>query len=213
MLGPPWRGLNCGRAAFLGSDADGLLHVEYEHFSVANLAGFRGTDDGGDRHIQNLVADDNVDFNLREEINGVFGAAIHVGMALLPAEAFDFRDRHALNADVRQSGFDFLEFERFDYRFDFLHDCQYRRCWRTAALAAHWRLEEIVIRFSGLSNSWRTQVCSTIRPRGRETARLCPHSDWLGPAPGLARLVDMPSPHSPATNNWHNRFATAFVSA
>jgi hypothetical protein len=40
----------------------------------------------------------------------------------LASEAFDFRDGHSLDADLRQGLFDMLHFEWFDDGFDLLHD-------------------------------------------------------------------------------------------
>ena len=56
-----------------------------------------------------------------QEIDGVFAAAINFGVAFLAAEAFDFGDGHAFDADFAERVFDFLQFERFDDRFDFFH--------------------------------------------------------------------------------------------
>ena len=42
-------------------------------------------------------------------------------MAFLPAEAFHFRHGHALDAELGERFFDFLEFERLDDRFEFFH--------------------------------------------------------------------------------------------
>ena len=39
----------------------------------------------------------------------------------LPAEAFHFRHGHALDAELGQGFFYFLEFERLDDRFEFFH--------------------------------------------------------------------------------------------
>jgi len=65
--------------------------------------------------------DNDLDFDLGEEIDHVFGAAIDFGVALLPAEPPDLADRHAGDADLAQRAFDFVELERLDDRLDFFH--------------------------------------------------------------------------------------------
>jgi hypothetical protein len=42
-------------------------------------------------------------------------------MALLPAEAFNFRYSHSLDSELRQRLFHFLELEWLDDRFQFFH--------------------------------------------------------------------------------------------
>ena len=61
------------------------------------------------------------DFDLGQEVHGVFAAAVDFGVAFLPAESFHFADGHAFDADFAEGVFDFLELERLDDGFDFLH--------------------------------------------------------------------------------------------
>src|SRR6266436_5381151 len=42
-------------------------------------------------------------------------------MAFLAAKPLDFADRHPGDADLGEGVLDFFEFERLNYRFDFLH--------------------------------------------------------------------------------------------
>jgi len=77
--------------------------------------------DGLDRPFGEVVVDDQLDFHFGQKIDDVFGAAIQLGMALLPAETFRLDDRQPLKADLVQGFFDFVEFERFDNCLDFLH--------------------------------------------------------------------------------------------
>ena len=84
------------------ADAQGVLDRGDENLAVADLAGLGGFDDGIDRLADEHVGDDDFDLDFGQEAHGVFGAAIHFGMALLAAVAFDFRDGHALEADIGQ---------------------------------------------------------------------------------------------------------------
>ena len=72
-----------------------------EHFAVAHLAGLRGTHDRVEHELQFRIGDDDFEFDLGDEIDLILGAAVHFGVALLPAETANFGYRHAGNALVR----------------------------------------------------------------------------------------------------------------
>src|SRR5262249_36607428 len=55
------------------------------------------------------------------EVHCVFAAAIDFGMAFLATEAFDFTDRHTLDAHVSEGILHLFQFERFNDCFAFLH--------------------------------------------------------------------------------------------
>ena len=92
-----------------------------ENFSVADFAGLGGFDDRIHRCLHIAVRQHDFDFDLGQKIDGVFAAAINFGVALLAAKPFDLGDRHAFDAEARQSFFHFFEFERFDDGLDFFH--------------------------------------------------------------------------------------------
>ena len=71
--------------------------------------------------VQLLVGHDQFDFDFRQEVHGVFAAAIDFGVALLAAKSLDFAHGHAFDANFAEGIFDFLELERFDDRFNFFH--------------------------------------------------------------------------------------------
>ena len=53
-------------------------------------------------------------FDLGQEIDHVFGAAIELGMALLATEALHFGDRQARDADLGEGFTHLVQLERFD---------------------------------------------------------------------------------------------------
>src|ERR1051325_6901639 len=110
--------LKRGRIGFAGADADDLLELEHEDLAVADLAGVRRFFDGLDRLLEHLRLDRCLDLHLGEEVDDILGAAIELGVALLPAKALYFRDGDALHADRGQRFADFVELEGFD-------DCRY----------------------------------------------------------------------------------------
>ena len=74
-----------------------------------------------DRLLDHLVLDDHLDLDLGQEVDDVLGAAIELGVPLLPAEALDLDDGDALDADLVQRVLHLVELEGLDDRFDLLH--------------------------------------------------------------------------------------------
>ena len=61
-----------------------------------------------------VVVREDLDAHLRDEVDLVFRAAVHLGVAPLAIEAPDLRDGETFNADVLQGVFDLIELERLD---------------------------------------------------------------------------------------------------
>ena len=120
-----WRGckilLNRGVARFFGADADGAFDIADEHLAVANFAGAGGIDDGLNGLIDQVIGEDDFDFDFWEEKDGVFAAAVDLGVALLASEAFDFGHGETLDPHACERFFDFFEFEGLDDGVDFFH--------------------------------------------------------------------------------------------
>jgi hypothetical protein len=108
-------------SGFFGADADGIFDGADEDFAVTDFAGFGGFNDGVDGFGSAVVGDDDFDFDFGEEIDGIFAAAIDFGVAFLAAEAFDFGDRHAFNAEAGEGVFDVFEFEGLNDGLNFFH--------------------------------------------------------------------------------------------
>ncbi len=85
------------------------------------LPSSRGLDDRLDRPVDKAIANDQLDLDLRQEIDDVLGAAIELGVALLAPESLHLRDGESGDADLRQRFADLVQLERLDDRFDFLH--------------------------------------------------------------------------------------------
>jgi hypothetical protein len=62
-----------------------------------------------------------LDFDLGEEIDGVFAATIELCVAFLAAMAAGFENGHAFNACFEQCVFDSVEFGRLENGFDLKH--------------------------------------------------------------------------------------------
>ena len=64
-------------------------------FALALIASIGGLD--------NFASDRHFDFELGQKAHRIFGAAIDLRVALLPAIAFDLGDGHALNAEAERA--------------------------------------------------------------------------------------------------------------
>mgnify|MGYP007027297045 CR=1 FL=1 len=106
---------------FSGADADDVLHRRDENFSVADTPRVGGLKDGIDGALKHIVLEDQFDFHLGQEIDDVFSAAIQFGVALLAAEPLGFKNGNSLQADLVKGFLHFVQLERFDDGFDFLH--------------------------------------------------------------------------------------------
>ena len=82
---------------------------------------FADLHDGVHRALHAIVSRYDLKLHLGQKIDGVFAPAIDLGVPLLPAEALDLRDRHALHADFGQRFFHVFQLEWFDDGLDFLH--------------------------------------------------------------------------------------------
>src|SRR6266567_9562450 len=81
--------LNCLLASFLGADADRVFDGTDKNFAVADLPGFGGFDNGLYGRSDLAISQDDFDFYLGQEVDGIFAAPIDFGMAFLPAETLD----------------------------------------------------------------------------------------------------------------------------
>src|SRR5438093_9728139 len=86
------------RAAFAGADADAFFQGKDEDFAVADAAlgsGAAGLHDGVDGRLDEVLVDCDLQLHLAEQLGGQFMAAVHLRLALLPAEALHVDDGQA----------------------------------------------------------------------------------------------------------------------
>src|SRR6201999_2265708 len=102
-------------------DANGLLDIGHEDLAVADPPGLGGAPDRIDRALDQVVADHDLDLHLGQEVDDIFGAAIELGMALLPPEALGLGDGDALQSHFLERFLYLVELERLDDGFDFFH--------------------------------------------------------------------------------------------
>ena len=71
--------------------------------------------------VHQVVGADHLDLHLGQEVHDVFGAAVELGMALLPPEALGLDDGQALQPDLVQRVLHLVELEGLDDGLDLLH--------------------------------------------------------------------------------------------
>src|SRR5436853_392652 len=90
-----WSSLDSVLTGFAGADADHFAQRVYEDFAVADLARLGAAHDGVDHFLRIVIAGDDLELDLGDKVDGVFGAAVHFLVPFLATETADFRHRHA----------------------------------------------------------------------------------------------------------------------
>src|SRR5580765_3552740 len=99
-------------APLAGSDPERLFERLDKDLPIANAPGSGRGGDERDDLVRKRIAYDDLDLDLRKEVDGV---------ALLAAEAADLAHGHADDARVRERCLHVVELEWLDDRFDLLH--------------------------------------------------------------------------------------------
>ena len=81
------------------------LRVRDENLAVADPPGPGGAPDRLDRSFDLLVTKHNLDFHLGEKVNDIFGAAVELGVSLLPPKPLGLGDRYPWNATSCNASF------------------------------------------------------------------------------------------------------------
>src|SRR5262245_9485512 len=106
---------------FAGADAYGVIEVENEDLAVADLAGLCRAGDGVDHLVGLLTRDRDLDFDFRQEVHRVFGAAVNFGVAFLSPVSLDFSDGETVHPRRSESVSHFVELEWLDDGHDDFH--------------------------------------------------------------------------------------------
>src|SRR5215475_2198837 len=103
------------------ADADRVAEVGHEDLAVADLASFGRRGDRLDHAVDAIRRDRHLDLHLGQEIHGVFGAAIDLGVSLLASVALDFADGQTADAETTERLAHVVKLERLDDRNDQFH--------------------------------------------------------------------------------------------
>ena len=77
---------------------------------LSPISPVRALGDSGDRLLNTIFVDGNLDFDLLDEAADFLGAPIHLGNALLAAPAEDIGNRQQVDLDLLQGRLDILQF-------------------------------------------------------------------------------------------------------
>src|SRR5439155_4452129 len=126
-------------ATLTGADADDFVDRRDEDLAIADAPGLGRVRDGLDHLVHEIVLDDDLELHLRHEVDHVRTAAVDLFFAAGATEALDLGDRHALDADLAQRFFHFIELERLNDRLDlFQGDLSYG-CYGRRAISCPFR--------------------------------------------------------------------------
>src|SRR6267154_1356889 len=108
-------------AGFASADSDRLLDGHDEDLAIADLARARCLANHLDGVLDHGIVDHDLDLDLGQKAHRVLRTTIDLGLALLPAEAFHFAHRQALDAERRQGVPDLVQLEGLEDRHDHFH--------------------------------------------------------------------------------------------
>src|SRR2546429_386160 len=109
------------RPALPGADSDHGLDRDRPDLAVADPAGMRRLDHHADEVVGVLVLAEDLDPDLRHQVDLVLSTAVHLRVPALPAVSACFGDRQAVDAERLQRGLDVVQLERLDDSGDELH--------------------------------------------------------------------------------------------
>ncbi len=92
-----------------------------EDLAITDLAAVGALAKCLDDAFKLLFGHRDLDLDLGQKINDVFGAAVELGVSFLSAKALDLAHRNALHADFGQCLAHVVEFEWLDDRHDHFH--------------------------------------------------------------------------------------------
>jgi hypothetical protein len=110
--------LDCICAPLIRANAHDLVEIEHEDLAVADFAGFGRCDDCLDHLVRQGILDGNFDLGFWNELNGIFGAPIDLGVTALAPEAANLAHGDAFDPDVANCLSNVVELE-------WLYDCSY----------------------------------------------------------------------------------------
>jgi hypothetical protein len=125
----PLRYVPCGasgplqgvRSALTGADPHGGLDGDRPDLAVTDLAGAGGADHDLDELVGVRVVHQNLYADLGDQVHGVLGAPVDLGVAALTAVAARLRDGQTVHSEGLEGFLDLVELVRLDDRGDQLH--------------------------------------------------------------------------------------------
>src|ERR1044071_6967706 len=103
--------LDCIRSSFPRPDPDHIFYIEHENFPVADATGTRGLENRLHCRLDLIRQEDDLDFDLGQEVNDILGAAVQLGVAFLAAEPLRLGDGDPLDTDLMKRLFHLVKLE------------------------------------------------------------------------------------------------------
>src|SRR5262249_51624394 len=113
--------LDCGFTAFTRPHPHCLLDGKHEDLPVPDAARLGRGQDRLDHAAHQIVRHHDLELDLGDQVHRVFGAAVELGVALLPAHALHFAHGEAGHAGLAEGVLHRVELEGLDDRLDQLH--------------------------------------------------------------------------------------------
>ena len=113
--------LNCVYSSFSCPDADRLLNSGNKYLPVPKFSRSSRAHDCRHSRFGHFVGHYEIDLHFGQESYGVFAAPVNLGVPFLTTKAFHFVESHPVDPEIGKSLFHFVEFERFDNRFNAFH--------------------------------------------------------------------------------------------
>jgi len=101
--------------------AQRFFYLRDQDFALATGAGLGSLGDDFHCLLQDFVRHDQIKFDHRQKVHGVFLGAIGFFMPVLAAKSFHFTDGHVINANILQGILDFIQFGKLNNGFDLFH--------------------------------------------------------------------------------------------
>jgi len=108
-------------ASLFIADSDGVVDLGEENLPIADFSSARGGDDCLHGFFDQVIGKHQLQLDFGNQVDGVFPAAIELGMPFLPTVAAGFEHRHAFDADLVEGILYSVELRCLDHRFQLGH--------------------------------------------------------------------------------------------
>ena len=108
-------------AALLIANSDCVVHLGEENLAISDFPGARGRYDCLHCLLDEIVCQDQLQLEFGNQIDGIFSAAVDLGVSLLPAMSAGFEDGHAFDANLVKGVLHGIQLRCLDHRFELGH--------------------------------------------------------------------------------------------
>src|SRR5580765_4297629 len=106
---PRMKRLERAVTAFLIANPNCIIDSREENFSVSDLPGARRSCNRLHNFFNHVIGQHDLEFYLGNQVHGVFASPIKLGVSFLPTVAAGFKYGHALDANLMEGVFHYIE--------------------------------------------------------------------------------------------------------